>query len=65
MVWRGAWLTESDLLQLPNGKIALDKYVLNKVPLRKKKKNGPLRLPPKNRQMAPKTHHLYYNTNQP
>jgi len=41
VAWIGAWLTKSDFLQLPNGKIALDKYVLNKIPLSKKKQTTP------------------------
>ena len=45
MAWRGARLTESNLLQLPYGKIALDKYVLNKVTLSKKERTTPAFLP--------------------
>jgi len=41
VTWRGAWLEDSDLLQLPHGKSALETYALNKVSLSKEKRTAP------------------------
>jgi hypothetical protein len=47
VAWNSAWVTESDLLHLPDVKIAIDKYMLNKAPLPQKKRTIPPAPPPK------------------